>query len=179
MAMNATCFRPLPHRFSPLRGLRRQHGVMAIEFALVFLFGVLPLLLLTLSGVLFYAAQESLTLAAAEGARAALHYGTTAAQATNACEAAEESMTWLLTFSGEAPDCAAPPAPGSGYAPVAVSAPIACPSTPAVQCITVQASYDYNTHPFLPGTATVYGWLLGKGVTISSSATVQLSNTGS
>jgi len=178
--MNATCCHSFLHSHLSSRGLHRQRGVMAIEFALVFLFGVLPLLLLTMSGVLLYAAQESLTLAAAEGARAALHYGTTAQRVTSACQAAEESMTWLLTFSGETPNCAAPTAPGSGtYSPVAVSAPITCPDTPSVQCITVQASYDYNNHPFFPGTATVYGWVLGKNVTINSSATVQLNIAGS
>lgn len=148
----------------------------AIEFALVFLFGVLPLLLLTISGVMIFAAQETLTLAAAEGARAALHYGTDAQRATNACEAAQESMQWLLAFSGDPTDCAAPAAPGGNYTAIAVSTPTPCPSTPAMECMTVVASYDYNAHPFIPGTAIAYGWLLSQNM--SSSATVQLDLTG-
>ncbi|GGA01933.1 hypothetical protein GCM10011408_24150 [Dyella caseinilytica] len=149
---------------------------MAIEFALVFLFGVLPLLLLTLSGVMIFAAQETLSLAAAEGARAALHYGTTAQRETNACNAAEESMTWLLNFSGQTPNCASPSGPSSTYTAIAVSAPAACPSTPAMSCMTVIASYNYNAYPFLPGTKTLYGWVMG--AVMSSSATVQLDLTG-
>ena len=69
---------PIRHRHPNHRSRRWQRGVVAIEFALVFLFGVLPLLLITVSGVMIFAAQETLSLAAAEGARAALHYGTTA-----------------------------------------------------------------------------------------------------
>jgi Flp pilus assembly protein TadG len=155
---------------------QRQRGVMAIEFALVFLFGVLPLLLLTISGVMIFAAQESLSLAAAEGARAALHYGTTAQRQTNACNAAQASMQWLLTFSGQTLNCGAPPAPGGAYTAIAVSAPAACPSTPAMQCMTVVASYNYDAYPFVPGTKAVYGWVMGK--IMSSSATVQLDLTG-
>lgn len=155
---------------------QRQRGVMAIEFALVFLFGVLPLLLLTISGVMIFAAQEALTLAAAEGARAALHYGTTAQRQTNACNAAQASMQWLLTFSSQIPNCGSPPAPSGTYTAIAVSAPAACPSTPAMQCMTVVASYNYNAYPFLPGTKAVYGWVMGR--VMSSSATVQLDLTG-
>jgi Flp pilus assembly protein TadG len=167
----------LTHPRRATRCLRHQRGVVAIEFALVFLFGVLPLLLLTFSGVMIFAAQQSLTLAAAEGARAALHYGTTAQRATNACNAAQASMQWLLTFSGDATNCGSPSAPGgASYTAIAVSAPAACPSTPAMNCMTVVASYNYNAHPFMPGTVAVYGWVLGS--VMSSSATVQLDLTG-
>lgn len=164
------------NRYPRKRFPRRQRGVMAIEFALVFLFGVLPLLLLTMSGVMIFAAQESLSLAAAEGARAALHYGTTAQRQTNACNAAQASMQWLLTFSGQTPNCGSPPAPGSTFTAIAVSAPAACPSTPAMECMTVVASYNYDAYPFLPGTKSVYGWVMGS--IMSSSATVQLDLTG-
>lgn len=163
---------------SRMRPHRYQRGVAAIEFALVFLLGVLPLLILTLSGVMIFAAQQSLTLAAAEGARAALHYGTTAQRQTYACQAAQTSMQWLLTFSGEATkiNCATPPAPGATYAPIAVSPASTCPSNAAMQCITVVASYDYNNHPFLPLASSLYGWLMKSS--LSSSATVQLDLTG-
>lgn len=150
----------------------RQRGVAAIEFAFVFLLGVLPLLLITLSGVLIFAAQQSLALASAEGARAALRYGTVAQRQSNACIAAQRSMSWLLSFSGENPNCATPVSPGASYAPVAVSAAAPCPSNAAMQCITVVASFDYNTHPFVPGATALYGWLMKTN--LSSSATVQL-----
>jgi Flp pilus assembly protein TadG len=170
--------RPIPMqvRYAKHSAPKRQRGAMAIEFALVFLFGFLPLLLLTLSGVMIFAAQESLTLAAAEGARAALHYGTTAQRQTNACNAAAASMQWLLTFSGQTPNCGAPSAPGGAFTAIAVSAPVTCTDTPAMQCMTVVASYNYNASPFLPGTVAVYGWVMGS--IMSSSATVQLDLTG-
>jgi len=152
--------------------MRRQRGVAAIEFALVFLLGMLPLLLLTFSGVLIFAAKQSLTLAAAEGARAALRYGTAEQRRGYACAAAQRSMQWLLDFSGETAGCDAPAAPGAGYAPIAVSTATPCPSAPGAQCLTVVASYDYDAHPLLPGTGAAYGWLLRRA--IASSATVQL-----
>jgi Flp pilus assembly protein TadG len=157
----------------------KQRGVVAIEFALVFLFGLLPLLLLTLSGVLIFAAKQSLTLAAANGARAALHYGTDAQRQTYACKAAQTSMQWLVTYAGETPDCSS--------APITVSNPAttACPSVvpTGVECITVTTSFDYNAHPFLPGTATLYGWLVkdsdGNKAVLSSTATIQIDTSGS
>lgn len=156
---------------------QRQRGVAALEFALVFLFGILPLMLLALSGVMIFAAQQSLTLAASEGARAALHYGTTAQRQSAACSAAQASMQWLLTFSGETANCTTPPAPGSTYVPIAVSAPTTCPSNAAMSCITVVASYDYNNRPLIPGAKLLYSWMTGP--TLNSSATVQLDLSGS
>lgn len=150
---------------------RKQRGVVAIEFALIFLFGVLPLLLLTFSGVLIFAAKQSLTLAAANGARAALRYGTTgsiAEREASACQVAQQSMQWLLTFSGATPNCTADP--------IAVSSQ-ACPSG-GVTCVQVTTTFDYNSHPFIPGTTTIYGWVLGGAGTLTSSATVQLDTTG-
>jgi Flp pilus assembly protein TadG len=155
----------------------RQLGVAAIEFALVFLLGVLPLLLLTFTGVMIFAAQQALTLASAEGARAALQYGSTAQRQANACNAAQRSMSWLLTFANENGGCASPVAPGGAYAPIAVSGATPCPSNATASCITVVTSFDYNNHPFIPGTQTLYGWALGSN--LSSTATVQLDPTGS
>ncbi|ULU26386.1 TadE/TadG family type IV pilus assembly protein [Dyella terrae] len=155
----------------------RQRGVAAIEFALVFMLGILPMLLITINGVMIFAAQQSLTLASAEGARAALQYGTPAQRQANACNAAQNAMAWLLTFSGETASCATPPTPGGAYTPVAVSAAAACPSNANVQCITVVTSFDYNNHPFIPGVTALYGWVLSSS--LSSSATVQMNPAGS
>ena len=85
-------------------------------------------------------------------------------------------MQWLLAYSGETADCAAPPPPGGSYAPIAVSAASPCVSAPSVSCMTVSTAYDYNAHPFIPGTTTVYGWLMRGALT--SSATVQLDTQG-
>ncbi|WP_458069735.1 TadE/TadG family type IV pilus assembly protein [Rhodanobacter sp. BL-MT-08] len=145
----------------------RQRGVMAIEYALVFVFGLLPLLLLTISGVLIFAAKQSLTLAADNGARAALQYSaSSAARQATACAVAEQSMQWLLNFSGDTPDCS--------DAPIAVST-IACPSNASLSCVQVVTSFNYAAHPFIPGTQAVYKGLLDS---ISSSAIVQLDSTG-
>lgn len=144
-------------------GRRRQRGVVAVEFALTFMFGLLPLLLMMMSGVLIFAAKQSLTLAADNGARAALSYNTDRQAA--ACKVAQQSMAWLLSFSGDTPSCT------SG--PIVVST-IACPSDASVNCVQVVTSFDYSAHPFIPGTTTVYGWFLDS---ISSTAIVQLDNT--
>jgi Flp pilus assembly protein TadG len=144
----------------------RQRGVVAIEYALVFIFGLLPLLLLTISGVLIFAAKQSLTLAADNGARAALQYGVNnAARQAAACAVAEQSMQWLLNFSGDTPDCT--------DGPIVVST-IACPSNTSLSCVQVVTTFNYQAHPFIPGTQIAYNWLLNS---ISSSAIVQLDNT--
>jgi len=143
----------------------RQKGVVAIEFALVFLFGMLPLLMLTFTGVLVFAAQQSLTLAATEGARAALRYGATGAEApriAQACESTKQPMQWLLTFSGQTSACSASVAP--------------CLSDATVRCITVTTSYDYDRHPFLPGTSALFNLTFG-AAGLSSNAVVQLEPT--
>lgn len=155
---------------------KRQRGVAAIEFALVFLLGILPLMLVTLTGVMIFAAQQSLSLASSEGARAALQYGTIAQRQTNACNAAQRAMAWLLAFSSETPSCATPIAPGGTYTPIAVSAATPCPSNAAAQCITVVASFDYNNHPFMPGGTVLSGWKMASN--LSSAATVQLDLSG-
>jgi Flp pilus assembly protein TadG len=141
----------------------KQHGVVAIEFALIFLFGLLPLLLITFSGVLVFAAQQSLTLAAAEGARAALRYGDDTQRRLEACSAAAHSMQWLLDFAGQADACSSN-----------VSVNFAsCPSDTSVRCVSVATYYDYDRHPFLPGTSPLYSMTFGaKG--LRSSAVVQL-----
>ncbi|KAF1685438.1 pilus assembly protein TadE [Pseudoxanthomonas broegbernensis] len=151
---------------------RRPHGVVTVEFALLLMLGLLPLLLLTYSGVMILAAQQSLSLASAEGARAAVIHGSDAERRTAACMAATRSMQWLLDFSGNGTDCAAPDSPSSGSAAVAVSTPAPCAGNVQARCLQVVTRYDYDTHPFIPGVGRVYGWVLGG--TIASSAIAQI-----
>jgi Flp pilus assembly protein TadG len=146
---------------------RRQRGVASIEFALMLLLGLVPLLLFTFSGVLIMAAQQTLATASAEGARASLRYGSAGERRTAACLAARRSMQWLLQFSRQNPDCSA-----GGSGAIVVSAQAPCAGLATVQCMTVTVSYDYNSHPFLPGTATLYGWVMG--APIRSVAVAQL-----
>jgi len=148
--------------------IRRQRGVVSIEYALLLILGILPLLLITFTGVMVFAAQQSLTLAASEGARAALGYGDLATRRSNACQASARSMQWLLNFSGQAADCGT-----ASAAPIVVSAAYPCDTA---QCIEVSVSYDYDQHPFIPGTGHLLGWVMGER--LRSSAIVQL-DTGS
>jgi hypothetical protein len=146
---------------------RLMHGVVSLEYALLLLLGILPLILATFSGVLIFAAQQSLSLAAAEGARASLRYGTMAQRRTAACMAARESMDWLLEYARQSPDCA-----NAAASPIAVSQPFACVGSADRQCMRVTVSYDYDHHPFIPGTGRLYGWTIG--TPLSSVATAQL-----
>jgi len=83
-----------------IRSPRRQRGVASIEFALMLMLGLLPLLLFTFSGVMIMAAQQTLATASAEGARASLRYGTAGERRTAACVAARTSCSKRLTRSG-------------------------------------------------------------------------------
>ncbi|KRG70274.1 pilus assembly protein TadE [Stenotrophomonas terrae] len=148
-------------------GRRRARGVVTIEFALMMLFGVLPLLLITFTGVMIFAAQQSLALAAGEGARASLRYGSTAERRSNACQAAARSMQWLLNYSNTAAGCSS-----ANAAPIAVSQPYACAADSSVKCIKVTTYYNHDAHPFMPGTGALMGWSMGKS--LSSTAVVQL-----
>ncbi len=137
------------------RSRRLQRGVASIEFALMLMLGLLPLLLFTFSGVMIMAAQQTLATASAEGARASLRYGTAGERRTAACVAARTSMQWLLQFSKQNVDCSA----GGGNA-IVVSAQAPCAGLATAQCMTVTVSYDYASYPFLPGTATLYKWVM-------------------
>lgn len=134
---------------------RRQTGAASIEFALMLMLGLLPLLLFTFSGVMIMAAQQTLATASAEGARASLRYGSANERRTAACVAARSSMQWLLNFSGQPVDCS-----NGGSNAILVSAQAPCAGLASAQCMTVTVSYDYASHPFLPGTATLYKWVM-------------------
>lgn len=149
------------------RRRQRQRGVITIEFAFMLMLGVLPLLLLTYTGVMMMAVQQTLTTASSEGARASLRHGTTAQRRASACQAARRSMEWLLAYSAQTPDCSS-----ASSAPIVVSPPAPCAGMPGAQCMQVSVSYDYGAHPFLPGTGRLYGWVLDRP--ISSTAVAQL-----
>jgi Flp pilus assembly protein TadG len=137
-----------------IRSPRRQRGAASIEFALMLMLGLLPLLLFTFSGVMIMAAQQTLATASAEGARASLRYGT-AANGAPPPASQRTSMQWLLQFSRQNVDCSA-----GGSNAIVVSAQAPCAGLATAQCMTVTVSYDYASHPFLPGTATLYKWVM-------------------
>ncbi|RDU97366.1 TadE/TadG family type IV pilus assembly protein [Trinickia dinghuensis] len=143
----------------PPRKRARSAGNAAVEFALVF-----PLLFLVLYGIVTYSvlfvAQQSLTLAAEEGARAALNYqsaasvaGALSARSSNACNVANQSAGWL-----------------GAYAQCAAQAQN-CSYDGAMSCVQVTLTYDYAAHPIVP---TLPLLSLALPQTLSSVATVQL-----
>lgn len=132
---------------------KKQRGVSAIEFAMVF-----PVLFLMLYGLLTYslifAVKHSLALAAAEGARAAVRFQTvssdTAAQRkAAACQIAKNSIDWITSIAGAA-SCN-----GSSVINIDVetyngACGIPPANTQGVQCIRVSARYSYNVLPIIP-----------------------------
>ncbi len=147
--------------------MHRQQGASAIEFALVF-----PLFFLIFYAIITYGlilvAQQSVTLAAAEGARAALRHAedetTRHANVENAAIGTDSVAAWLgqhLQFSS-IPDEGSPPAP----------CPYATGANPP-HCYTVTVSYPYAQHPLVP---LLLGPLMEFAVPtqLSSTAIVQL-----
>jgi hypothetical protein len=73
-------------------------------------------------------------------------------------------MHGRLFYSGVAPEGA--------VAVTDVDCDDASAGAAGVTCIKVTTSYDYDNHPFLPGTVTAYGWVLGGP--LQGTATVQI-----
>jgi Flp pilus assembly protein TadG len=121
------------------RSRARQRGNTAIEFAIVF-----PLFFLVFYAIVSYSlifvAQQSLTLAAEEGARAALSYqaGATSVadslskRGTAACTTATGLSNWLAGVA----QCAATPAP--------------CNYDATMDCMQVTLAYAYAQNPLIP-----------------------------
>ncbi|WP_322057704.1 TadE/TadG family type IV pilus assembly protein [Paraburkholderia sp. J63] len=124
------------------RGKRAQRGVAAIEFALAF-----PLFFVILYGIVMYSmiflVQQSLTSAAAEGARAALVYqnatdpaSALTSRAQAACTRALAVVSWLT----HVPQCT----------PEVNTAPAGCTGNTAMDCIQITLTYAWNTNPLVP-----------------------------
>jgi Flp pilus assembly protein TadG len=140
--------------------VRSETGVSAMEFAIVFpLFFLIFYAIVTYS--LIFAAQQTLTLTAEEGARAALRYqkgATTVQQAltlrTNAsCATTAGLKNWL----------------GSTSSCVATFAP--CNYDTTMQCVSVLVTYDYHTYPLVPSLPLLSSALPAQ---LSARAVVQL-----
>jgi Flp pilus assembly protein TadG len=142
-----------------MRGMRRMRGTAAVEFAMVF-----PLFFAVLYGIvtytLIFVAQQNLTLAAEEGARAALNYkyatstsGALALRASAACGAAQGVMTTWMS----AAKC------------VSTSNP--CSYDATMDCVIVTLTYNYTSGPLVP-TLPLTNFVLP--ASLVSSATVQL-----
>jgi Flp pilus assembly protein TadG len=130
-----------PHAGRPLKHLevRRAHaqrGATAIEFALVF-----PLFFSVVYAIVMFSlilvAQQNLTLAASEGARAALNwqansgYADALSRRTDAACTAAKLVTAALVQKMK---CQSANATCNG----------------GMQCVTVTLSYDYSNNPIVP-----------------------------
>jgi Flp pilus assembly protein TadG len=139
--------------------MRREQGATAIEFALIFpLFFVIVYSIITFSLVMV--AQQNLTLAAEEGARAALNWQSNTSLATAlanrasaACVAAKAATTSLVASASCTPT------------------PSACGPGNGMRCVNVVMSYNYAANPILPAIPFLNFTL---PATLTSSATVQL-----
>ncbi|MEH3085899.1 MAG: pilus assembly protein [Xylophilus ampelinus] len=144
--------RPQPRVSGGAGALRRQRGIAAVEFALIFPVFFVMLYAIVTYGVIL-ATQQAITLAAAEAGRAALRYpaGATssadsiALRRASACGAAQAQLAWLA--GGLGAGCAA----SASAAGVSVQAS-ACPygTGAGVSCLTVTVRYDYAGNPLLP-----------------------------
>lgn len=139
--------RTLTRAATPGRTSRRsaQRGAAAVEFALV-----LPILLLLVFGIIGYgymlSFRQSISQAAAEGARAAAVSQTDADRVTKARAAVNESLTsYGVTCSGTSlvKDATTVGSCSIGVATCAGEAA-------SVRCVTVTLNYSYRANPLVP-----------------------------
>ena len=126
---------------------------MAVEFALIFLIFFALFYAIVAYGLVF-TLNQTLTLAAEEGARAAVQDApNTATRLTRAQDTAKGILNWV---------------PAAGVSVSATSAP--CAANPAIACVTVAVDYDYANHPIVPALP-----LLGIAIpaNLGATATVQ------
>ena len=146
--------RPYRSRFAHSGPQQRAcHGAVAVEFALIFPIFFALFYAIVAYGLVF-TVNQSLTLAAEEGARAAVQDAPdTATRITRAQDTATGVLNWL---------------PVAAITATATSAP--CAANPAT-CITVTVSYDYANYPIVPALP-----LLGIAIpaNLSAAATVQI-----
>ncbi len=136
-----------------------QRGATAVEFALVFpLFFMILYAIITFSLILV--AQQNLTMAAEEGARAALNWQS------------NTSLQTALTNRGNAA-CAAAKLVAAKLVQSAQCTPSSSTCGPggAMQCVNVLLTYNYQANPIVP-ILPLLGIVVPKS--LSSTATVQL-----
>lgn len=140
-----------------------NRGVAAIEFALIF-----PVLFLMLYGLLTYslifAIQHTLSLAAAEGGRAAVRFvsnndlNNLQVRKNAACIAAGNALSWI---SKEASSEVCKENIGNGLSVIVDNKTCPASNSSSVKCIEVNVSYDYKNYPFIPVLLPVPNKLIG------------------
>lgn len=154
--MKLACKKKLFHR-----------GVAAIEFALIF-----PVLFLMLYGLLTYslvfAIQHTLSLAAAEGGRAAVRFvsnndlNNLQLRKNAACVAAANALSWISKK-----ELSEVCKENAGDELIIVIENKACPvnDSVSVKCIAVNVEFDYEKYPFIPILVPVPSKLTGYSFT--------------
>lgn len=142
-------------------------GVAAIEFALIF-----HILFLMLYGLLTYslifAIQHTLSLAAAEGGRAAVRFisnndlNNLQLRKNAACIAAGNALSWI---SKKTSSEVCKENLGNGLSVVVESKICPASNSASVKCIEVNVGYDYKNHPFIPVLLPVPNKLMGYSFT--------------
>lgn len=133
--------------------VENNKGIAALEFALVF-----PVLFLMLYGILNYslifAMQHSLSLAAAEGGRAAVRFvepkDIVDVRINAACNQIKETLNWLGQF-GVVVSC--PGLGGNGLDIKIKDDKQNCPiknGNSNLNCIDILLVYDYEKYPLIP-----------------------------
>jgi Flp pilus assembly protein TadG len=152
------------NRFVPLRRHQRERGVTAIEFAILFPVFFSILYAIIQYGI-YFAVQQTLTLAAEEGARAALQYQTASSPtlaliarkgvALSTCQGMVTWATQMTNPSSSSPICTA-------------TLPAQCPSststsTSNMYCVQVVTSVSTGNFvvPTLPGLSFLFPSSLG------------------
>ncbi|HDR9487256.1 MULTISPECIES: TadE/TadG family type IV pilus assembly protein [Burkholderia] len=149
---------------------RRQRGVAAVEFAVVFPLFFLIFYAIVTFGMVFII-QQSLTFAASEGARAALNYTSVPCDrlqvnARNAVTQALAGAPWSSNVSFAAQVSTSAPAPTSTPG-VTCGTAFVSTSTSAFN-VMVTTTYSYAANPLIP-------WIfLFNAPQLQSSATVQV-----
>ncbi len=155
-------------------GRLRTHGIVALEFVFIF-----PILFAIVYAIVSYglviATQQTLTLAAAEGARAALRYPANPVSVADSitkrvAAACSVARIHLSGFKGGL-NSGACPTSGSGHNVYVTNA--VCPYAGAggVQCVTVTVRYDYNAYKLVPN---LPGGLLPMPPALIGTAVVQI-----
>jgi Flp pilus assembly protein TadG len=130
-----------------------------MEFALVF-----PLLFMVLYGIVtysvIYVAEQNLTLAAEEGARAALNYQSATSTAAALTARSQDACTVASQLIGQFISNT-----------TCTTQVQACSYDATMDCVQVTLTYNYQSHPFVP-TLPLLNFTLPQ--TLTSEATVQL-----
>ncbi len=146
---------------------RSDDGASAVEFALV-----VPLLLLLLFGIISYGVmlsfRQTLSQAAAEGARAA---AVTFVE-TDKQDAGYDAIDGALDSFGATCVGGSLRKGAVTVGTCTVTAPGPCtPAATGVECVTVTLSYDYRDHPIVPSFPGV-GYVMPSVLTYSAQARV-------